>query len=376
MLRRPSRRLRPLTAMAVLGCLLISACASPESRSGGGKAEAGAKLPDRVTLVIPYGEGGGTDTWARFMAPYLSKTVEGTPTFVPENRPGGESITGTNQFVTSGGTNGAEVLVTSGTTYFQFLLGRKEVKFDFTKMKPLVLNGTGGVIYASKAAGINSVQDLKNPPKPLKYGGISATGLDLSALLAFDLLGLDVDATFGFEGRGPARLAVERGEVNIDYQTTSAYNTEVVPMVEKKQAVPLMSFGVIDEKGQVVRDPNLPNLPTVEEVYQQLNGKAPSGEAYEAYRTFLAAGFPYQKGIWANEGTPDSIMEPFYKAAQKLREDADFNSKGTKVLGGYEIYPGNKVADQVRQSFSISDSARQYVLNLLRTKYDAKIETS
>jgi tripartite-type tricarboxylate transporter receptor subunit TctC len=367
-------RLRSLTAMGVLGCLLVSACASPESRSGGGQAAEGATLPDRVTLVIPYGEGGGTDTWARFMAPYLSKTVKGT-TFVPENRPGGESITGSNQFVETGGTDGRQILVTSGTTYFQFLLGRKEVKFDFTKMRPLLLNGTGGAIYVSKASGVKSVADLKNPPKPLKYGGISATGLDLSALLAFELLGLNVDATFGFEGRGPARLALERGETTIDYQTTSAFKTEVVPMVEKGQAIPLMSFGMLDEQGQIVRDPNLPDLPTVVEVYQQLYGSAPSGDAYEAYRTFLAAGFPYQKGIWANEGTPDSIVQQFYDAAEKLRDDQEFNTAGESVLGGYPIYPGNEVAEPLKKAFSISDSARQYVLNLLRTKYDAKVET-
>ena len=374
MLRRTGMRLRSLTAVGVLGCLLVSACASPESRSGGGQGAEGDKLPSRVTLVIPYGEGGGTDTWARFMAPYLSEAIEGT-TFVPENRPGGESITGSNQFVARGGTDGKEVLVTSGTTYFQFLLGRKEVKFDFTKMRPLLLNGTGGVIYASKASGITSVEDLKNPPKPLKYGGISATGLDLSAILAFELLGVDVQATFGFEGRGPARLAVERGETNIDYQTTSAYKTEGEPMVEKGQAIPLMSFGMLDEQGQVVRDPNLPELPTVVEVYRQLHGSEPTGDAYEAYRTFLAAGFPYQKGIWANEGTPDSIVQQFYEAAEKLRDDPEFNTAGEPVLGGYPIYPGSEVADAIRDAFSISDSARQYVLDLLRTKYGAKIET-
>jgi tripartite-type tricarboxylate transporter receptor subunit TctC len=190
--------------LAVAAALVVSACASPEGSSGSDQAEEGADLPSRITLVIPYGEGGGTDTWARFMTTYLTKSVEGGPTFTPENRPGGESITGSNQYVASGGTDGSELLVTSGTTYFQALLGRKEVNFDFSKMRPLMLNGTGGVIYVSKSAGVDSVEDLKSPKTPLSYGGISATGLDLSNLLAFDLLGLDVKATFGFEGRGPA----------------------------------------------------------------------------------------------------------------------------------------------------------------------------
>src|SRR3712207_9279409 len=79
------------------------------------------------------------------------------------------------------------------------------------------------VIYARTAAGVSSVEDLVDRDTPLRFGGISATGLDLTTLVAFDLLGADVESIFGFEGRGPVNLALQRGEVDLDYQTTSAY---------------------------------------------------------------------------------------------------------------------------------------------------------
>ncbi len=132
MRRLTTTSVRAMVALGAAAGLILSACASPEQSTGESNAEEGAKVPSRVSLVIPYDEGGGTDTWARFMTTYLTKTVEGSPTFTPENRPGGESITGSNQFVSSGGTNGSQLLVTSGTTYFQYLLGRQEVQFDFT----------------------------------------------------------------------------------------------------------------------------------------------------------------------------------------------------------------------------------------------------
>lgn len=365
---------KAIAALATVG-LALTACASPENTAGQQQAAENAKLPNRITLVIPYAEGGGTDTWARFMTKFLTNSIDGKPTFTPENRPGGESITGSNAYAASGGNDGSQLLVTSGTTYFQYLLGRKEVNFDFSKMRPLILNGTGGVIYVSKDAGIASVEDLKNPPKPLKYGAISATGLDLSTLLAFDLLDLDVDATFGFEGRGPARLALERGEVNIDYQTTSAYQTEVEPLVEKGTAVPLMSFGQVDSSGNVVRDENLPDLPTVEEVYEQLKGSKPSGPKYDAYKAFLLAGYPYQKGLWINAGAPDSIATPFWEAADKLKNDQAFNTEGEKVLGGYPLTSGRDARAALEKAFSISDESRQYVLDLLKNKYETTVET-
>lgn len=320
-MRRQHRTPAAVVAVAAVSAVVLAACGNPQGIGGdeGGDGE----MPSSIELLIPYDVGGGTDTWARFLAPYLEKHVEGDTTFKPENVPGGESITGSNQFVNESKGDGSTLLVTSGTTYFQALLDRPEVQFDFTKMQPLILNGTGGVIYASADSGIKSPKDLLDPPEPLEYGGISATGLDLSLLQAFDLLGVDVDATFGFEGRGPARLALERGEVNIDYQTTSAYLTEVKPMVEDGDAVPLMSFGVLKD-GKIVRDPNVPDLPTVGEVYEQLNGKKPSGPAYEAYRAFLVPGYVYQKGLWATEDAPDSVVNAIRDAVEPISQDEKF----------------------------------------------------
>jgi len=369
-----ARRARIAVAVAALG-LGVAACSNPQGVGSDGEESSGEGVPPRVEMIIPYEVGGGTDTWARFLAPYLEKHIEGHPTFTPTNIEGGESITGSNQFVTSGGTDGSEVLVTSGTTYFQALLGRDEVQFDFAKMRPLILNGTGGVIYASKSSGITSVEDLQNPPKPLIYGGISATGLDLSLLQAFDVLGVEIDPTFGFEGRETALLALQRGEVNIDYQTTAAYLTDVKPLVEQGKVVPLMSFGYIKD-GEVVRDPNVPDLPTVEEVYEQLNGKEPSGPAYEAYNAFLEPGYVYQKGLWANEGTPDSVVQAYYDAVQPITSDPKFQKASEDVLGGYPMYTGEEAAQKVRESFEIDPEVREYTVNMLEEKYDTSADGS
>lgn len=270
-MRIPGKRRKAstlLTAVVVTG-LLSSACGG--SLGGGGGSDQ-AEVPSNVKLIVPFATGGGTDTLARLLAPFLQKNVEGEPNFQVVNRPAGEGITGTNQFVQQNPDDGSQVLVSSATVTTQWLLGRPQVEYDFTKLKPLMVFGTGGVIYSSKKSGITSIEDLKNPPQKLNYGGISATGNDLNILLAFDMLKLHPKTTFGFEGRGPARLALERGETNIDFQTTAAYETEVEPLVNEGKAVPLMSFGVLNDKGEVVRDPNFKNLPTVPEVYEKLYG--------------------------------------------------------------------------------------------------------
>lgn len=358
-------------AVGVVTALSLAACSAPQQ---GGDTKADAKVPSSVQLIVPFAAGGGTDVWARFMAPYLQEHVDGTPKVVVENVEGGESITGANAFVRDAGTAGDQLLVTSGSTYLPALLDRKEVEYDFNKLIPIVVNGTGGAVYVSPETGIKTAADLAGYDKKLVYGGISATGNDLVTLLAMDVLGIDIDATFGFEGRGPARLALERGEINLDYQTTSAYLTQVEPMVADKKAVPLFSFGVLED-GKIVRDPALSDLPTLEEVYENVNGAAPEGAAYDAYRAFLAAGYSYQKGIWVNEGTPDSIVKAYRDASAKIGEDKDFVSKSEEFLGGYPLVSGEEAAADLADAFAITDDVRQYTLDLLANNYDVTIET-
>lgn len=353
--------------LAVVGSLALSACK-------GTRDDAAAELPDSVQLIVPFSAGGGTDTFARVMAPALQNSVEGNPSFQVVNREGGESITGTNQFVKQNPNDGSQFLVASATTTFQWLLDVPQVKYDFNKLKPLIVAGTGGVIYVSKDSGINSVKDLKNPPKPLSYGGISATGLDLSTLLAFNVLKLKPKVTFGFEGRGPARLALQRGETNIDYQTTSAYLTQVKPMVDKGKAVPLMTFGVLDEDGNVVRDPNFKDLPTVPEVYKMLYGTKPSGDAYDAYVAFLAAGFTFQKSVWATPETPKSVRQKVIDAVPTLRKDKKFEKQRKDSLGNYPLQSGPEVTTALHKALKVSDSVKKYVFDMLENDYHTSVQ--
>ena len=62
-----------------------------------------------IDLTIPFGVGGGSDTWARVYAPYLTKYLPGNPTIVVKNVPGGGGITGVNQFVARARTNGRDI---------------------------------------------------------------------------------------------------------------------------------------------------------------------------------------------------------------------------------------------------------------------------
>jgi tripartite-type tricarboxylate transporter receptor subunit TctC len=328
---------------------------------------------ETVEIVIPLAEGGGTDTWARFVGQGLTRTIPGAPGFAPVNDAGGEGIVGTNRFVADAEPDGTHVLVSTATSVVPWILDRSEVAYDFADLTPVVANGTGAVVYGRTGSGITGAADLVDRESPLTFGGISATGLDLTTLVAFDLIGADVEAIFGFEGRGPVNLAVQRGEIDLDYQTTSAWGPAVAPMVADGVAVPLMALGQLDAGGLVVRDPNFPDVPTVVEVYEQLHGAAPTGEVYDAYRSLLGATYTYQKAMWVPSDTPAEAVDTLRTSAERLGADPGFQTEADKVLGGYPLVADADLADRVRTAYTVDDAARAYVVTLLRDHYGVEL---
>ena len=328
----------------------------------------------RIEWIIPFKEGGGSDTWARFYAPLLSASLPGNPVIAVKNIPGGGSTKGANQFQSRAKPNGRTILGTSGSTQFPYLLGDKRVRYEYKDWQIVLATATGGVFYVKPETGVQSAADIaKLRDQTLKYGSQGATSLDIIPLLAMDLLDIEVKAVFGMKGRGAGRLAFERGETNIDYQTSSSYLKKVVPLVEEGGAIPIMTWGALDDSGNLVRDPTFPDLPHFAEVYEMVHGMAPSGAAFDAWKAFFTAGFAAQKMIYLPKGTPDEIVEAWREAAAKTVGAPDFKEKSELVLGTYPQATGEAALTRMKLAVDVAPEAKQFVKDWLTEKYNVKL---
>ena len=327
-----------------------------------------------IEFIIPFSAGGGSDTWARFNAPLLGKYLPGNPTVVVVNEPGGGSTKGTNLFAARAKPDGLTILGTSGSTQFPYLLGDPRVRYEYADWKIVMAAPTGGVVYTSPSTGVASADEIgKLAGQKLIYASQGATSLDLVPLLGFKLMGLDVQHVFGFKGRGDGRLAFERGETNIDYQTSSAYIKNVQPLVDAGTAVPLFSWGVLDDNGDLVRDPTFPDVPSFGEAYQTLTGKAPEGADYDAYFAFFTAGFPAQKMVFLPKDTPQDIVDAYQAAVEAMKLDPEYQANKESVLGTYEQVTGKAADALFRKGTTISPELRKQVVDLLAADYGVKL---
>jgi hypothetical protein len=232
----------------------------------------------------------------------------------------------------------------------------------------------GPVVYASPETGVSKPADLLKPKTPLIYGGIAATGSDLPILLSFELLGLTVKSVLGFTGRGPIRIAFERGETNFDFQFTSVYLTQVKALIEAKKAVALYTGGSSDASGNfVARDPVVKDLPSAYEIYKELHKKEPSGAVWDAFQAASALTFEYGITGWMPQGTPQEALDAFAIGIGKANADQDFIAKGQQVTGGYPLQPGTKVGPNVKKALAPSPQVTEYLRDLLTKKYNVKL---
>lgn len=328
-----------------------------------------------VSIVVPFPVGGGVDLWARFNAPLLAKHLPGKPTVIVRNAPGAGSISGANMFTQTAKPDGLTLLASSASTQFPYLLGDPRVKYEYQDWRVVLAGPTGGVAYVTTRTGAKSIKDIgKLKGAELFYASSGPTALELTSILAFRLLDLNVKHVFGIVGRAEALLGFERGEFTIDTQTTSAYLRRSDGLVKKGEAAPLFTWGVLNDKGVLSRDPNFPDIPHIGEAYEIVHGKQPSGIEWEAFKAFLISGFPAQKLLVLPKGTSDEILEAYRSAARQLLKDPYYLANRDNVIGEYEQVTDAEAEKLYKDGTNITPEAKAWVRDYLQKTHNVKFD--
>ncbi|PSL18102.1 tricarboxylate transporter [Shimia abyssi] len=328
-----------------------------------------------IEWVIPFSETGGSAKWANFFGPLLSEALPGKPTVVVKFMPGAGSTKGANWFQEQEHEDGTLLFGTSGSTQFPYLLGDPRVRYEYNDWNPVMASGTGGVAYLNAEDGAKfdgSANALKDTD--FIYGSQGATRLDLVPLLAWQMLGMNVEPVFGIKGRGDGRLMFERGEANIDYQTSSGYLGGSTALVNDGKAIPMMTWGALDADGNIVRDPTFPDIATFKEVCQATDGCETSGDAWDAWKAFFVAGFPVQKLAFLPAGTPQDVIDTYTKAFQDVVARADFAEISSKRVGKYPVFTGEGAQGALGTATQVPDSAKAYVTDWLQNAYGVSLK--
>lgn len=327
----------------------------------------------RIEVIVPFGEGGGADTYTRYMTRALAPHLPGQPTIVIRNMPGGGSVNGANWFHRNASMDGTHFAIASTTTLLTYALqpDAERIQFAIPEWTAFIASPMGRAVYVHSNTGIASLEDLRDYQGDLLMGLQSPTGSALPTILSLHMMRTNTLPVFGTDG-GDAILAFERGELTINADVTSAYFQNAQPMIDSGVAVPLFSFGYF-ENGEIVRDPNFPDLPSFPEAYEIMFGEPPSGPAFEAWNALFHISVMSSKALVLPPGTPQEIIDAYSAAAVALTEDEQFLAESGPMVGTYPQVTGADAQASMLAAVSLSPEARAFLVEYLRDRFDVNL---
>jgi tripartite-type tricarboxylate transporter receptor subunit TctC len=168
-----------------------------------------------IRLIVGSAPGGGYDLWPRMMIPYFAQHIPGKPDIIVQNMPGAGSVIGANYLYNVAKPDGLTLGAIVPAIYFDQLIGRKEVQFDYGKFSWIGSPEQNDILHFIRAdTPYRTIEDLRGAKEPPRCGssGTGTTGHYFPRLLE-EIFGVKTKIVEGYPGGSEIDLAVERGEV-------------------------------------------------------------------------------------------------------------------------------------------------------------------
>jgi hypothetical protein len=330
--RKTKARRLPLVALAAVS-LLVAGCASgtdAEPDAGAKSSEQQVSMEGKtIRILVPFGPGGGADVAARLMSKMWAAEIPGKPTVIVENLPGAGGALGMSALMKEDSDGTTVAMITPGIMA-RWLTKTEGHSYPLEGMRAIGAT-SGTVVTATRASVAKTAEELLKRNKPFVSGHERPDGTGpLIEKISADLLGLKLKQNFGFEGYGEVALAVERGE--LEGSTPSA--NDYVEKFEKLSGgiVPLMQMGQADDAGGVKRNAAFPDVPTVLEVYKQINGSDASGPSVDIYNALVKLNSAQFAAVVRPE-TPEPVVKALVAAFDAMVKTPEWDKQSSAAFG-------------------------------------------
>ncbi len=167
-----------------------------------------------VTVYIAVGPGGGYDAYGRLLAGSLGQYLEGNPTVIASNMPGGGGRKLGNYMYNAAPKDGSAIAIIHHTTVYDAAFGSKGVQFDSSKFNWLgSLAGFTAIAFARAESGVKSIADAQKKQIAMGSTGKGATSYQYCSLLN-QMFGTKFKLVTGYKGAKGIYFAVDQKEVD------------------------------------------------------------------------------------------------------------------------------------------------------------------
>jgi len=295
---------------------LTMACATP----------AAAQLGDTVTIVVPFGAGGGVDTVTRAVAERLGRELNRT--ILVDNRPGASTMLA-QTYVNAAPADGSVLLVGTPSLSTTFALTPESAVGDpralFETVVPMAQQPYFVVAGPALPDEVTDVAGLidwarANPGRLDMVNSGPLTAPRLAAELMAYRAGIPI-VTISYQAGSQGALDVAAGRVHAGINQI----VEALPQIEAGNLRPLAVTSL-------ERSPVYPDIPAVSETIEG----------------FDVASW---NGVFAPAGTPDDVLDQLNAAFNAVFRDESlqqiFLSAGTVFVGGSRADLANRLDAEI-----------------------------
>ncbi len=276
-----------------------------------------------ITWIVGTKAGDAYDLYPRLIAEYLPKYIPGHPNIIIQNVAGAASLIAANQVYSVAKPDGLTIGAIYPALYFDQLVKRPEVKYDWTKFSwigsPVSSNH---MMYMRADTAFKTIDDLRGAAQPPKCGssGVSSTGYYIPKLME-EAIGAKIEMVTGYPAGQDIELAVERGEVVCrSFTITTFHSREPFFTWRKKNFV-----RVLYQTG-TKRDPRLKDVPTMYEIMDRYKTAEPVRKLAKVILIASDLGRP----IVAPPGVPAARLKILREAFNKTTSDPAFLADAEK----------------------------------------------
>ena len=341
---------RPRMIATLLGVVLALGAAAPAW------AQANFYAGKTITVIVGSSPGGYYDIAGRVVARHLSRFIEGHPAMVVQNDPVAGGLGLGNRLARTVTRDGTVIAAFNRALPQLALTGEKNAQFD-----PLDITWLGSLssykddaylMVLSDIQPVKTYDEVNRQPRPIHLGGTRAGATNIVfALMARDMLKLNVDLVRGFPGASEIWLAMERGELDGQIADISAILVGRPNLWKEDKLRPIVAFG------RTERLPDRPEIPIARDYVKDKDDLALLEFAELPF--FMALPFA------APPGLPPERAAILRDGFMKMAFDPEFRADMLKAGILTSPIDGNAVRALVVRAAATPDAIRQRFLKLL-----------
>jgi hypothetical protein len=324
----------------------------------------------RLTILINFAPGGPTDIEGRLFAKHIGRHIAGAPSIIVQNMDGAGGIVGAKYLGEVAPRDGATMGYFTGTA-FQYALDPERFRVDF-KTYAFVALQPGTTVHFARA---DISPGLKDATDIVKATGVIGGGLsidtpkDLRMRLAFDMLGIRYKYVTGYRSSPAARLAFQRGEINVFAESPPTYRGVIDPtLVKTGTAIPLFYDAGFDGQDfftpEAVKDLPLMNF---HELYRKIKGAMPSGQLWDIYKAIISADGLVQRLIVMPPHAPPAAVAAIRAAIPRLNTDKAFAAEAEKAFGFVPLWEASADTPRLAQTaLSVKPEVRAFLIDYMK----------